>query len=135
MKKFFSILIISLLICETGFTKILILHCSDVKLVGFDGKSQYSVKDYRPLKFQLKIDMDEKKISSNNIGGFDYPDSVKCNFWKAFKEYDPMLECMSTGYYIAINLFSFKYTRSRGYGYAFGKEDDIGTGYGVCKEI
>ena len=35
MKKFFSILIISLLICETGFAKILLLHCSDVKLVGF----------------------------------------------------------------------------------------------------
>ena len=136
MKKFLSIIIFFLLICNVSYSQTLILYCSDEKLIGFHGKDGYTTKRYKPIRFKLKIDMNEKTILSKDLGGsFDNKDFISCKYWSAFDNYDAMLECMSIGYYIAINLNDYKYTRSRGYGYAFGSSDDIGTGYGKCEEF
>tara|TARA_Y100000590_G_C14941941_1_gene721599 strand:- start:71 stop:484 length:414 start_codon:yes stop_codon:yes gene_type:complete len=137
MKKFFSTIIVTLLICNISFAKTVVLYCVDEKLIGLDGEDQYlKTKSYRNLKFKLKLDTNKKMISSKELGGgFDKPDMIKCRFWPAFGKYDAMLECMSLGYNIVINTDNYKYTRSRGYGYAFGSNDDIGIGYGKCEEF
>jgi|TARA_B100000959_G_C14727960_1_gene519715 hypothetical protein len=79
--------------------------------------------------------MDRKIISSKDLKEFERPNLITCKHWPAFEKYDAMLECMSAGVFFVINLNDYKYTRSRGYGYAFGTKDDIGSGYGTCEKF
>ena len=136
MKKLSFYIFISLIWFNVSYAQTLILFCSDNELIGFDGDSGYQQKSYKPLSFKLRIDMNKKFITSKDLGdSWTIEDFIKCNYWPAFDQYDPMLECMSVGYYIALNMNNYKFTRSRGYGFAFGNKDDIGTGYGTCERI
>ena len=137
MKKLFFYILTSLIWFNVSYAQTFVLFCSDNQLIGFDGDSGYEKqKSYKPLSFKLKIDMNKEFITSKDLGGgWEFEDFIKCKYWPAFDKYDPMLECMSAGYYIALNLKNYKFTRSRGYGFAFGKKDDIGTGYGTCEKI
>ena len=137
MKKLSLYIFLGLLWCNISYSQTIILFCSDIQIYGFDGRTGYSkTTKFKPINFKLKIDMNKKTILSKDLGGtFDTEDFVSCRHWPAFDKYDAMLECMSLGYYITINLNDYKYTRSRGYGHAFGNKDDIGTGYGTCEDF
>ncbi len=133
MKKFLSVLIINFLIFNVSFAETFVLYCVDDKLVGFDGDDQYTkLKNYKPLKFNIKVDMNNKSMEGKTLGIKRF---VKCTHFEKVNKWDPILECMSSAYFIALNLETYKYTRSRGFGYAFSDKDDIGFGYGRCEKF
>ena len=134
MKKFFLALMINFLIFNISFAETFVLYCIDNKTFGLDGRDQYTkIRNYKPLKFNMKVDLNNKTIVGEELGMKE--GLVKCMHWKEVNKWDPILECMSVTYYIALNLETYKYTRSRGFGYAFGRKDGLGMGFGECEKF
>ena len=107
----------------------LFLNCVEIDAVGFDGEDNYEkFYNYTQENFEIKINT---KIYSVVAEGISFKSNV-CDYAPANSTRGAFLSCSDLGYSFNINLSTFKYTRSRGYGFSIPGKDDILIGYGLC---
>ncbi len=128
------ILIIFVLFFSTSvFSDDIVLYCSDIKVMGFEGDENYEIfKEYKETKFKVRLDLENKTITSNDL---KLTEPV-CGFLpKVSKDFDEFLYCIQYGYSFTLNLVDYRFTRSRGFGFVVSNKDDIGIAYGTCDKF
>ena len=111
------------------FAEQLFLNCVEIDAVGFDGEDNYKkFYTYGQDDFEIEIDT---KLYSVIAEGINFESNV-CDYAPENSTRGAFLSCSDLGYSFNINLSTFRYTRSRGYGFAISSKDDIAIGYGLC---
>ena len=130
--KTFLILVVLFFSSSVVAEKIM-LYCSDIKVGGFEGESNYSeLKNYAESKFKVKLDLGNKTIVSNDL----MMEAPECGYFpKVSEEFSDFLYCIHDGISFTLNLEDYRFTRTRGFGFAIGKKDDIGIAYGTCEQF
>lgn len=101
--------------------------------MGFEGDENYeNFKEYKKTNFKVRLDIDNKIIKSNDLKIIE----PVCGFLpKVSEDFDEFLYCIQYGYSFTLNLADYKFTRSRGFGFAVSDKDDIGIAYGTCDKL
>ena len=120
-----------LLFSSSVVAESLILYCADIQVGGFEADTQYDeLNNYNSQRFTIEVDMNKKIITSDKLD----ITNPECQNFPPMGEFDGVINCIDGTYAIVLNVATFDYTRFSGFGFAVGKGDDIGVGYGTCEK-
>ena len=124
------IIFLFILICFSVSASKIDLICKDIELAGFEGDDNYNeFKLYKKTTFEIELDLENTVIISDDLTYI----SPVCDILLDVEGYDDFIYCNQFGYSFNLNLDNLKFTRTRGFGYVMGNNDDIGIGYVTCK--
>ena len=129
MKKLIYIILLSILPLTINASDI--YYCSQDESIGFDPVDSYSSGNYKPSKFKILIDFENKNVISDDIW-------FKKNYDQTclFDNVDQSLYCVNIlGSVFSINKTDLSFRSGSIYNKMLNQVDDITLGYGTCDKF